>query len=301
MAEFATKHGPPPGRGATVVGMGSLGSDRLTATSDLDLIVIYDPQGVETSEGRRPLAARVYYARLTQAFVTALTAPLGEGRLYEVDMRLRPSGRQGPVATSLNAFKEYQKNEAWTWEHLALTRARPVAGTPALGAEVEAFRCALLSQHRDQSQTLADVSDMRARLAGAKPGDGAWDMKSGPGRLQDIALLAQTGALLSGAPARGVAEQLAQGQGALGLSDADCAMLIATEALLWHCQAAARLMTATAFDADAVGAGGRAFLRRGTGADDIGALTTLLEDRTTAAAAIIAAALDKESAGDMDG
>ncbi|MEO1579262.1 MAG: glutamine-synthetase adenylyltransferase [Pseudomonadota bacterium] len=301
VAEFATKHGPPPGRGATVVGMGSLGSARLTATSDLDLIVIYDTQGVETSEGRRPLAARVYYARLTQAFVTALTAPLGEGRLYEVDMRLRPSGRQGPVATSLNAFKEYQKNEAWTWEHLALTRARPVAGTHALGAEVEAFRCALLSQHRDQSQTLADVSDMRARLAGAKPGDGAWDMKSGPGRLQDIALLAQTGALLSGAPARGVAEQLAQGQGALGLSDADCATLIATEALLWHCQAAARLMTATAFDADAVGAGGRAFLRRGTGADDIGALTTLLEDRTTAAAAIIAAALDKESAGDMDG
>ena len=149
------------------------------------------------------------------------------------------------------------------------------------------------------SQAMAE--EPRARLAGAKPGDGAWDMKSGPGRLQDIALLAQTGALLGGAPARSVADQLAQGQGSLGRSDADCATLIATEALLWHCQAAARLMTATAFDADAVGAGGRAFLRRGTGADDIGALTTLLEDRTTAAAAIIAAALDKESASDMDG
>ncbi|MBT8456179.1 MAG: glutamine-synthetase adenylyltransferase, partial [Alphaproteobacteria bacterium] len=126
--EFATKHGPPPGRGAMVLGMGSLGARALTVTSDLDLIVIYDPAGVEMSDGRRPLASRAYYARLTQAFVTALSAPMGDGRLYEVDMRLRPSGRQGPVATSLASFQSYQSTDAWTWEHLALTRARAVAG-----------------------------------------------------------------------------------------------------------------------------------------------------------------------------
>ncbi len=91
----------------------------LNAGSDLDLIVIYDADGVDASDGPRPLAARPYYARLTQAMVTALSAPTAEGRLYEVDMRLRPSGRQGPVATSIDSFGTYQMTEAWTWEHLA--------------------------------------------------------------------------------------------------------------------------------------------------------------------------------------
>ncbi len=128
MAGFVAKHGPPPGRGAVLVGMGSLGAARLNAQSDLDLIVIYDAGGVEASTGPRPLAARPYYARLTQAMVTALTAQMAEGRLYEVDMRLRPSGRQGPVATSIESFASYQRTEAWTWEHLALTRARVLVG-----------------------------------------------------------------------------------------------------------------------------------------------------------------------------
>ena len=101
VAEFALKHGGQPGRGAAVVAMGSLGAERLHAASDLDLIVIYDGQGADGSDGPRPLSTRPYFARLTQALVTALTAPTSEGKLYEVDMRLRPSGRQGPVATSL--------------------------------------------------------------------------------------------------------------------------------------------------------------------------------------------------------
>ncbi len=124
VAQFAEKHGTLPGRGGAVVGMGSLGARNLAATSDLDLIVIYDAPGDAMSDGRRPLDARTYYARLTKAFVTALSAQMSEGTLYEVDMRLRPSGRQGPVATGWAAFKSYQETEAWTWEHLALTRAR---------------------------------------------------------------------------------------------------------------------------------------------------------------------------------
>ncbi|MEL6960949.1 MAG: glutamine-synthetase adenylyltransferase, partial [Pseudomonadota bacterium] len=111
---FAAKHGPAPGRGAVVLGMGSLGAGRIHAASDLDLIVIYDGQDVESSDGPRPLPTRAYYARLTQALVTALSAPMAEGRLYEVDMRLRPSGGQGPVATSLARFEPYQMEEAWT-------------------------------------------------------------------------------------------------------------------------------------------------------------------------------------------
>ena len=113
---------------------GKLGSREMTATSDLDLIVIYDAEGAEASEGRRPLAVSAYYARLTQALIAALSAPMTEGVLYKVDMRLRPSGQQGPLATSLAAFQRYQAEDAWTWEHMALTRARVIAGPSELAA-----------------------------------------------------------------------------------------------------------------------------------------------------------------------
>jgi len=182
VADFAAKHGAPPGRGAMVLGMGSLGAGRLNAASDLDLIVIYDADGAEASDGRRPLAVRHYYARLTQALVTALTAPMAEGRLYEVDMRLRPSGRQGPVAPSWAAFRDHQQTAAWTWEHLALTRARPIAGEASLGEDIEAFRRSLLAAKGQGGAVRRDVADMRARLGAAKPGQGAWEAKLGPGR-----------------------------------------------------------------------------------------------------------------------
>ncbi|MEM6826045.1 MAG: glutamine-synthetase adenylyltransferase, partial [Pseudomonadota bacterium] len=225
VAEFAQKHGDPPGRGAMVLGMGSVGAEALTASSDLDLIMIYDPAGVEVSDGRRPLPARTYYARLTQAFVTALTAPMGPGRLYDVDMRLRPSGRQGPVATSLAAFVAYQREEAWTWEHLALTRARPLAGSPDLQGEVEDFRRTLIGEARDAAKVLADVADMRSRLADARQAESPWNPRDGAGRLQDIALLAQAGALLSGSATREVRDQILGSDGVLGLTASEADML----------------------------------------------------------------------------
>ncbi len=198
-AEFAARHGPPPGRGAVVVAMGKLGSNEMTVSSDLDLIVIYDATGADASEGRRPLAAPAYYARLTQALIAALSAPLAEGVLYKVDMRLRPSGRQGPVAVALESFRRYQAQEAWTWEHLALTRARPIAGPADLLADVEAAIATTLHLPRDAAQVLADARDMRRRLAEAREAsaEDAWEVKLGPGRMLDIELLAQTGALLA--------------------------------------------------------------------------------------------------------
>ncbi|MEM9852357.1 MAG: glutamine-synthetase adenylyltransferase, partial [Pseudomonadota bacterium] len=226
-ANFAKRHGPAPGRGAAVLGMGSLGAGTLAANSDLDLIVIFDPDGVEASVGSKPLASGAYYARLTQAFITALTALTGQGRLYEVDMRLRPSGRKGPVATSLQAFINYQSNEAWTWEHLALTRGRPVAGDQRLMEEVEAFRRDLVARPRDRAEVLGDVKDMRERLAKAFRGDaGLDDLKRGPGAMQDIELLASTAALLSGNPARGSRRQLSAGTDELGLNTGDTKNLL---------------------------------------------------------------------------
>ena len=291
VADFADRHGPPPGRGAAVFGMGSLGARRLTAGSDLDLIVIYDAAGQEASEGRRPLAARAYYARLTQALVTALTAPMAEGRLYEVDMRLRPSGRQGPVATSLDAFRDYQQTEAWTWEHLALTRARPVAGDPTLAADLTAFRVDLIARPRDVVRTLADVADMRGRLADAKAPSGPLDAKLGPGRLLDLDLIAQTGALVAGSPTTDAATQIAAGQDAGWLTPDEAATLVAAQALFWKLQAATRLLTDGPLDLAAVGRGGTAFLLRETGMDNAEALMAAATAIADAAAAVADARL----------
>ncbi|MCC0079195.1 MAG: glutamine-synthetase adenylyltransferase [Rhodobacter sp.] len=290
-AEFARKHGPMPGRGAVVLGMGSLGAARLNAASDLDLIVIYDAAGQDASEGPRPLAARPYFARLTQALVTALSAPMAQGRLYEVDMRLRPSGRQGPVATSLDAFRAYQQTEAWTWEHLALTRARALAGSGDLADEVEAFRVALLAEKGQGASVAQDVSDMRARLRAAKPGQGALEAKDGPGRLQDIELLAQMITLQAGAPARRTEAQLLAGRRAGRIDTAAQEVLLGAYRLLWRVQCSLRLLADRVTDPEALGEGARAFLLRETGEETLEALVARLAEATGEAAAIVDAAL----------
>jgi len=295
VAEFAQRHGAPPGRGAAVLGMGSLGARRLSAGSDLDLIVIYDGAGQDASDGRRPLAARAYYARLTQALVTALSAPMAEGRLYEVDMRLRPSGRQGPVATSLDAFRDYQTTEAWTWEHLALTRARVVAGDPGVAADLTAFRADLLARPRDRVLTLSDVADMRARLAAARAPSGPLDAKLGPGRLLDIDLTVQTAALLAGSPATDPAGQVVAARAGGILSDAQAAAMTASHDLFWTLQAATRLLTDGPLDPETVGQGGVAFLLRETRMDDAAALSAAVQARADAAARVADALLDTGS------
>ena len=292
VAEFARKHGGPPGRGGAVVGMGSLGAARLNAGSDLDLIVIYDPCGVESSDGPRALATRAYFARLTQALITALAAQMSEGRLYEVDMRLRPSGRQGPVATSLDAFTDYQRNEAWTWEHLALTRARPIAGDEGLCRDIETLRQAVLVQKGQGGTVLADVAEMRARLAQAKAPDGDWDAKNGPGRLQDIELLAQTAALRAGSAARDVTAQLHAGCDAGWLDAADCATLCDAATLFWRLQAALRLLAGGPAEPDDLGEGARRMILRDTGSDDLPAL----QARLAAARDSVAAVIDRKLA-----
>lgn len=294
LAEFARKHGPAPGRGAVVLGMGSLGAERLNAASDLDLIVIYDAEGQEASAGPRPLATRVYYARLTQALVTALTAQMSEGYLYEVDMRLRPSGRQGPVATSLAGFHDYQMTEAWTWEHLALTRARPVAGDAALAADVEAVRRQVLAAKATGAGIARDVADMRARIFAAKPPDSAWDAKIGPGRLQDLELLAQMLTLQTGDPARRVEAQLRAGMRAGRLTREVEATLQSAYRFLWRLQAGGRLLSDRPIDMETLGEGGRAFLLRETAMSDLAALRSQLAAHVAQVAAIVAQALGQD-------
>ncbi len=297
-AEFARKHGTVPGRGAAVVGMGSLGAGRLNAASDLDLIVIYDARDGASSDGRRPLDARSYYARLTKAFVNAISAPTAEGRLYEVDMRLRPSGRQGPVATSLSAFEAYQANDAWTWEHLALTRARHVAGAPELAEAVEGVRRRVLAAKASGPTLRADVAQMRARLARAKPGQGPWDAKAGPGRLMDIELAGQLCALLAGHHARATPAQLQAGRRAGVIDKPAQDDLLAAYRLCWTVQATGRLLADDISDPSALGDSGQRRVLEAAGATSVAALSETLQTRAAAAAAHITALLDSASEQD---
>lgn len=190
--QMQEEHGRVPGGSAVVLAMGKLGGREMTAASDVDLILIYDfDRGAEQSDGPRPLAPQHYYTRLTQRLITAISARTTEGALYEVDMRLRPSGQKGPVATQLSSFASYQANEAWTWEHMALTRARVIAGPPALSERVEADIRNVLTAHRDRAKIAADIRSMRERIEAEKATTDIWDLKQVRGGLVDLEFIAQ--------------------------------------------------------------------------------------------------------------
>ena len=197
LAEFARRHGHVQGGRAVILGMGKLGSRELTAGSDVDVILLYDHAvDAEESGGEKPLAPSQYYARLTQRLIAAVSAPTAEGVLYEIDLRLRPSGNKGPVATHVEAFRKYQRTEAWSWEHMALTRARVVAGDETLAASVADDVAAILAAPRDRGKLLKDACEMRAMIETEKPPRDGWDLKLMPGGLIDLEFIAQTAGLL---------------------------------------------------------------------------------------------------------
>ena len=192
-SDFEQSAGSVAGGACAVLAMGKLGGREMTAASDLDLIVVYDndAEARQSEGGTRSLSIQQYFARLTQRLITALSAPTAQGALFEVDMRLRPSGQKGPVATQFESFKRYQQQEAWTWEHMALTRARIVSGPPELRARIEDTIREILCSCRDRAQIASDVRDMRARIADEKGTDDIWDLKQVRGGLVDLEFIAQ--------------------------------------------------------------------------------------------------------------
>ena len=187
MADFARMHGEVPGGAFAIVALGRLGSREMSLASDLDLILLYDaPDDSPGSEGLRPLPVSTYYARLSQRLISAITAPTAEGKLYEVDMRLRPSGASGPIASSLAGFAQYQRESAWTWEHMALTRARPIAGDEAFQARIRKAIATALCQPRDPRRLVTDVAEMRRRIAESVPRPSPWDLRNRRGGLIDL-------------------------------------------------------------------------------------------------------------------
>lgn len=191
-AELERRHGRVKGAKAALLAMGKLGSRELTAGSDVDLILLYDhDKDTDESDGEKPLAPSQYYIRLTQRLIAALSAPTAEGVLYEVDMRLRPSGNKGPVATHIESFGKYQRSEAWTWEHMALTRARPIHGDAAFMEHIRSEIDEVLSAQRDVKKIAKDVREMRDLIYQEKPPADDWDFKLKPGGIVDLEFIAQ--------------------------------------------------------------------------------------------------------------
>ena len=189
---FAETYGHMAGSQTAILALGKLGGREMTAGSDLDLLLLYhfDPAHPQ-SDGERKLDGSQYYARFTKRMISSLTTPTNEGKLYDVDMRLRPSGRSGPVATSVESFAEYQRTEAWTWEHMALTRARVVSAPPAFHSRIEALIGEVLCTRRDPRKIAADIREMRVRIAQDKGEDNRWDLKYAAGGLVDLEFIAQ--------------------------------------------------------------------------------------------------------------
>jgi glutamate-ammonia-ligase adenylyltransferase len=189
---FASSYGHLHKEESAVIALGKLGGYEMTATSDLDLILVYDfDDETPESDGPRSLYGAQYFARLTQRLINTLTAQTNYGALYQVDMRLRPSGRAGPLATRLDTFAAYQESEAWTWEHMALTRARVISASPAFQQRVEDVIQSTLRRPRDAALTAGDVVEMRAAIAKEKGDSERWDLKYAAGGLVDIEFIAQ--------------------------------------------------------------------------------------------------------------
>ncbi len=200
---FAERHGFLPGEGLAVIGYGKWGSRQLTPNSDLDMVVLYDSAAVTSvSDGQKPLPAATCAARMTQRLTTALTSETESGRLYEVDLRLRPNGDKGPLATQLDGYETYLLNDAWTWEHLALVRARFICGSSLIAERFERIRAEILSRPRDRATLAQEVESMRQRMAKAFPGSSNWDVKHRRGGLVDTGFLSQFLVLAHAAQAR---------------------------------------------------------------------------------------------------
>jgi len=279
--ETIRKFGPAPGLWS-VSALGKLGGREMTATSDLDLLVIYRVE----EDG----APQQWFTRFTQRLITALSAPTGEGALYEVDMRLRPSGNAGPVAVRLNAFERYQREDAWTWEHMALTRLRPIAGDAGLLTDVVGAAQSVLAAPDDPAKISADIADMRVRLAKEKADKaGLWELKQGSGGLIDVEFVVQQALLLRGGdqtviPSTQAALDSLETSGDLAVNDVDA--LRRAHRKLHILQQILRLAVGDKFDPEAASSGLKSRLARGLEVADFAAAETELSELKSAVTAI---------------
>ncbi len=195
---FVEDHGRVPGAKYAIVGMGNLGTHELTAGSDLDVMLIYEYSAdQDESDGRRPLHASQYFGRFTQRLIAAMNAPTAQGVVYELDFRLRPHGAAGPLATSLVALERHYEESAWTWERLALTRARVLGSSSKFSDKVTKVIRQSITKDCDLPKMADDILKMRKLMDEERPPRDDWDVKLAKGGLIDIEFLTQTEILFS--------------------------------------------------------------------------------------------------------
>jgi glutamate-ammonia-ligase adenylyltransferase len=287
-ADFARRHGRIAGGQLAIVALGKLGGREMLWGSDLDLILVYDhDRDAGPSDGEKPLDPVTYFARLAQRVIAAITVPTRSGKLYDVDMRLRPTGNKGPIATSLASFTRYHAGESWTWERMALTRARVVAGPGPLGADIEAAVRAALARPAQADSIRADAVAMRRRIAETFPADRPLEIKHRAGGLMELEFVAQALQLIAApadptVPAPSTSAALANLARA-GLIPADQAASLIQAGRRWRaCISILRLCAAPATTLDAlpdpvVEALGRAVLGARDGSVDRSALAAQME------------------------
>jgi glutamate-ammonia-ligase adenylyltransferase len=286
--ELVRSYGRLPGGKAAVLAMGKLGGREMTAGSDLDLIIVYDYEGDGSqSDGAKSLPGTQYYTRFTQRLIAALSADTAEGSLYQVDMRLRPSGNQGPVATKLSSFILYQLGSAWTWEHLALTRARLVTGPASLRREIGTTIREVLSRPRDRAKVAEDVKAMRAKIADDKGSAEVWDLKQARGGLIDLEFIAQFLQLVSAAERPEVLDQntelaLTKLSAAGVLSPGDAEVLVPAARLYHTLTQLLRLCLDRPFVADEAPRALKDLLARASDMPDFATLEATVKDTLTA-------------------
>jgi glutamate-ammonia-ligase adenylyltransferase len=282
--DFAQRFGRVRGGSMAVLALGKAGGREMMAGSDLDLMLIYDhPSDVTESRGTRRLPVSQWFVRACHSYVAALTAPGADGPLYAVDMRLRPSGNKGPVAVSLSAFCRYHAEAAWTWERMALTRARAVAGPPALRRRVEAAIAEALSHAGEAGRIRADAAAMRARMLRDLPAAGPWDVKLRAGGQIEVEFIAQVLQLIHAREAPGLCStttRIALGR----LADAgrlaadDAALLIRADHLWRTIQNMLRITVGRGAGDALPDASAQALLRALGGAVDLEALRRTMDD-----------------------
>ncbi len=186
IADFKLRHGSVPKTELVILALGRLGGGELTPSSDLDLIYVFTGKHGDRSDGDHPLGATHYYSRLAQRITSGLSVATAAGPLYAVDTRLRPFGSDGLIAVSMSSFKRYLREDAWTWERLALTRARPVYGSNAARAAAQQVVDASIALRQDRAKLITDAAEMRQEIAAHKPPSGRLDVKLLPGGLVDL-------------------------------------------------------------------------------------------------------------------
>ena len=261
-AEFERAHGQVPGGELVILALGRFGGAALTHASDLDLVYLFTGDFAATSDGARPLGATLYFNRLAQRVTAALSVATAAGPLYPVDTRLRPQGASGPLAVSVDSFARYQREDAWTWEHMALARARPVFGSPTARAAVAAIVAGVLGGDRPERPVIADAVRMRAEMAMHKPPAGPLDIKLLPGGLVDLEFAVHVVQLLSG---QGLDPDLSRAIDALAAVGRAPAALRQAHDTLTRLLVALRLVAPDAAEPDADTA---ALLARAVGAAD---------------------------------